>query len=582
MALDGITVRAMACFLRGKLVGGSISKIVESDKDQILMTVKSQREQLRLLLSAAPSLPLLFLEDENRPAPMTAPNFCMFLRKHIQGGRITAVTQPSLERAVTFEIAHRNELGDMVTRRLILELMGKYSNLILTDEDGTIMDAIRHVPSSVSSVREVLPGRPYFLPGAGEKADPLTASKEDFLRVLAESPKPLPKALYTSFTGLSPVMAEELVYEAGLEPRKTPQDLSAEEKDALASSFSKAMQRVNAEDFAFEMYLEDGSPKDYACLPLSMYAGLEKREFPTANGLVRAYYGRKEESTRMKVKSQDLRHAVTTLLSRTEKKLALQEKQLKDTEGRDKYRLYGELLLASGYGIPEGASSAELDNYYTGEKTKVSLDPNLTPAENAQKYYAKYNKQKRTASALEVQIEETRADLEQLTGCLTAVDMAESVEDLAEIRSELSSFGFMKKGREASKGKKKQPAKAKPRVYKSSDGFLMAVGRNNLQNEEVTFKIGGNEDWWFHASKIPGSHVIVKTSGRELTDRAFEEAGSLAAYYSSGRDADKVEIDYTKRRNVKKAAGGKPGFVIYHTHYSLMAKPGIEALERVE
>ena len=294
-----------------------------------------------------------------------------------------------------------------------------------------------------------------------------------------------------------------------------------------------------------------------------------------------SYYGEKESADRMRQKSADLRHLVTTALDRTNKKCAIQEKQLLQTEKKDKYRIYGEMLNTYGYGAPEGAKSIEVINYYTNEPLTVPLDPTLSASQNAQKYFDRYNKLKRTAEAAAVQLEESRSDREQLEYCLTAIDLAESEADLNEIRRELTEFGFLQKKGPAKKGKARE-GKAQPLSFISSDGFTMYVGRNNYQNEEVTFKIGSGNDWWFHAKKMPGSHVIVKTGGRELTDRAYEEAGSLAAYYSSGRKAPKVEIDYTQRKNLHKKNGGKPGFVTYHTNYSLMASPDISNLKKAD
>ncbi len=579
MAFDGITTAALTRELNEALAGGGISKIIQPEKDELLLTVKSNKVQYRVALSASASLPLVYLTPVNKQAPMTAPNFCMLLRKHLQGGQILGVRQPSLERVIIFDVSHRDELGDLVTRHLIIELMGKYSNIILTDDQDTILDSIKRVPFSVSSVREVLPGKKWFIPGADTKLNPLTTDPVTFGETILNSPYEISKALYMSFTGLSPLMAEAFCAEAGVEPRKKSADLSVIELDAVRAVFEKIMQGIRQGDFAPQIVYENEEPKEYALFDLLIFKGMPRRTFDSVSRMITAFYGEKEEKTRMRQKSADLRHVVTNALDRVNRKAVLQERQMKDTEKREKYRIYGEMLNTYGYEAQEGAKSLEVINYYTNEPLTVPLDPTLTASANAQKYFERYNKLKRTADALKDQIEETNADREQLESCLAAIDMAESESDLTEIRRELTDFGFVQKKAAATKGKARE-AKQKPLVFISSDGFTMYVGRNNYQNEEVTFKIGNGGDMWFHAKGMPGSHVILKSGGRELTDRAYEEAGALAAWYSSGRKADKVEVDYTERRNLRKTPGGKPGFVIYHTNYSLVAKPSLEGLTR--
>ncbi len=578
MAFDGITTAALADELNGLLQGGGVSRIVQSEKDELLITIKNRKIQYRLLMSANASLPLIYLTEEKKEAPLTAPNFCMLLRKHLQGGQILRIVQPSLERILIFEIEHRDEMGDLRTKKLIIELMGKHSNIILTDESDTVIDSIKRIPSSVSSVREVLPGRPWFIPDTRGKRSPVDETAEGFRAALAASGAPAGKALYSIYTGLSPLASEEILYEAGVDPRKTPGDLSDTDWRALSEAFLGLMERIRKQQFLPNAVFENGEPKEYAAFPLRMYPDLSARTFSSMSECLLSFYGEKEKITRIRQKSANLRHLITTALERTNKKLAIQEKQMKDTEKKDKFRIYGELLNTYGYEAEPGARSLNVLNYYTGEMLAIPLDHEKTALENAQHYFEKYNKLKRTAEALSSQIEESRADRDQLEACLVAVDLAEQEADLSEIRRELAEYGFAQRERTA-KGKVRE-AKSRPYLYLSSDGFPMYVGRNNYQNEEVSFKIGGGNDWWFHAKGMAGSHVIVKTGGKELPDRTFEEAGALAAWYSRGRKAPKVEIDYTLRKNLRKTAGGKPGFVIYHTNYSLMAEPDISKLRR--
>lgn len=582
MAFDGITTANIVKELNDTLSGGGISRIIQPEKDELLITVKNRREQYLLLLSASASLPLLYLTDQKKEAPASAPNFCMLLRKHLQGGRIQSVTQPSLERIVVFSVLHRDELGDLREKRLIFELMGKYSNIIFTDDRDTILDSIRRVPSTVSSLREVLPGRTYFLPESLRKEDPLRADADTFSEKMSGAAGSLAQALVGTWAGISPAAAEEYLFRAELDARKGWADLSGPERDRLAETFLASMEEIRSGIFYPCIIREGDIPREFGSLRFRMYEHepFTAEQCGSASEMIVQYWGAKEKVSRMRQKSADLRHAAQVALDRTCKKAAIQEKQMKSTEKRDKYRIYGEMLNTYGYSVPEGAKELTCTNYYTDEPVTVPLDPSLSPSENAQKYFARYNKLKRTAEAVAVQLAETESDREQLEAILTAVSQAESESDLREIRREMADFGFISRRGEKKKGARKE-AKSAPYAYRSSDGFEILVGKNNYQNEELSFKISSPSDWWFHAKGLPGSHVIVRSRGQEVPDRTFEEAGALAAYYSASRGAPKVEIDYTLRRNLRKKNGGKPGFVIYHTNYSLMASPDISGLERL-
>ena len=581
MAFDGITTASVVKELNETLAGGGISRIVQPEKDELLITVKSSRVQYYLEISANASLPLIYLADSKKEAPLSAPNFCMLLRKHIQGGQIISVTQPHLERVIVIEILHYNELGDLCRKKLIAELMGKHSNIIFTDENNVIIDSIKRIPSSISSVREVLPGRTWFIPGEESKLDPLTLTQETFDSAMAQREDDVVHALYQAFTGISPSAAEEFVFEAGIEPRSPYPALSVSDKASLAGSFLPVMQRIREGMFEPNIVLENSMPVEFGGIPFEMYAHppYERRLYDSPSRMIRDYYGAREKIMRIRQKSSDLRHLAQTALDRTNKKYLLQKKQLADTEKRDKYRIYGEMLNTYGYMLEEGAKTLVCTNYYTDEEITVPLDPTISASANAQKYFARYNKLKRTSEALGTQIAETENDRDQLESILTAIEMSETESDLNEIRRELADFGFAQKKAGVRKGVKRTE-KSQPYSFTSSDGFEILVGKNNYQNEELSFRIAGSNDWWFHAKGIPGSHVIVKSGGRDLPDRTFEEAGSLAAYYSSARKAPKVEIDYTKKKELRKKNGGKPGFVIYHTNYSLMAVPDITGIKR--
>lgn len=578
MALDGIVIANIVTELNETLSGARISKIAQPESDELLFTLKGNSGQQRLLLSAGASLPLIYLTSANKPSPLTAPNFCMLLRKHIGNGRIVRVWQPGLERIIHFEIEHRNEMGDLCRKDLILELMGKHSNLIFCDDKGMIIDSVKHVSAQTSSVREVLPGRSYFVAVTQKKCDPLTVSEQEFRAAVFSKPMPLSKAIYNSCTGISPVIAEELCFRAGLESAQSANTIGELEQLHLYRQFELLMEDVRGHRFRPAIvYDRSHTPIEFSSVPLAIYADMEQVCFDSTSEMLEQYFAMRNTVTRIRQKSSDLRHIATTALDRCRKKYELQSRQLKDTEKREKYRIYGELINTYGYGVEPGAKSFEALNYYTNEMMTVPLDDTLSAHENAQKYFDKYNKLKRTYEALSEHIQETQAEIAQLESVCTFMDMALSEDDLVQVREELTDAGYIRRKYTG----KKVKITSKPFHYISSDGFDIYVGKNNYQNDELTFKLAGNSDWWFHAKGAPGSHVVVKTNGRELPDRTFEEAARLAAHYSRNRGAQKVEVDYVEKKHVKKPNGAKPGFVVYYTNYSMMIDPDISGIQEM-
>lgn len=577
MAFDGITVACLVHELKEQLLNGRIAKIAQPETDELLLTIKSPSGQKRLSISASASLPLIYLTETNKVSPMTAPNFCMLLRKHISNGRIVDIYQPKLERIIHFTIEHLDELGDLCRKDLIVEIMGKHSNIIFCTQDGMVIDSIKHVSAQMSSVREVLPGREYFIPDTMEKSDPLSVEESAFIHLLTSKPMPLSKAIYTSFTGISPVVAEEICYLSGVESSVTPRELSDDILRHIYNQFTIFFSLVKEGKFTPSIYYDGKEPKEFSAMPLSHFSSFPSREFQTISHVLETYYATKNTITRIRQKSSDLRHIVQTALERARKKYDLQLKQLRDTENRDKYKVYGELINTYGYNLEEGAKKLEALNYYTNEMVTIPLDGTKSPKENAQRYFDKYNKQKRTYEALSKFVEETHEDITYLESIGTALDIALTEDDLAEIKEELISAGYMRR----KFTKKKVKIKNKPLHYVSSDGFHMYVGKNNLQNDDLTFNFAIGNDWWFHAKDAPGSHVVVKTNGEELPDRTFEEAGRLAAYYSKARGGEKVEIDYVEKKHVKKPKGAKPGFVVYYTNYSLIIDSDISQIQEI-
>ncbi len=580
MAFDGIVIANLVRDLKERLEGARITKIAQPEKDELLFTIKNYRESCRLLMSASASLPLIYFTDTNKPGPMTAPNFCMLLRKHIGSGRILSVSQPGLERIIRFEIEHLDEMGDLRRKLLIIELMGKHSNIIFCREDGIILDSIKHVSSQISSVREVLPGRAYFIPQTTEKLNPLEVSEAQFTDRMRRTPAPVQKALYLNLTGLSPIAGTEICHLASIDGDLSANELSEAELIHLYHTLSLLMEDVREGRFAPNIICRNGEPAEFASIPLTCFdgGGYETKEYDSISRLLEDYYASRDAVTRIRQKSVDLRKIVQTALERNYKKYDLQLKQLKDTEKRDKYKIYGELLNTYGYELTGGEKELRCLNYYTNEEIRIPLDPQLTARENSQRFFDKYNKLKRTFEAMTQQTEETKKEIDHLESIATSLEIALKEDDLVQIKEELMEYGYIKR-RHA--GGKKPRITSKPFHYLSSDGFHIYVGKNNYQNEELTFKFATGNDWWFHAKGIPGSHVIVKAENRELPDRTFEEAGALAAYYSKGRGNDKVEIDYIQKKHIRKVAGAAPGFVIYHTNYSLVAEPKADLREIV-
>lgn len=578
MAFDGITIANIVHDLNQTILGGKINKIAQPENDELILTIKNNRTQYRLFLSASASLPLIYLTGNNKPGPLTAPNFCMLLRKHIGSGKIISITQPGMERVIRFEIEHLNEMGDLCTKYLIVEIMGKHSNIIFTNDNEQIIDSIKHVSAHMSSVREVLPGRPYFIPATQAKANPFELTADILCEQILNKPAPTAKAIYTSVTGISPLIAEEICYRAGIDGGVPTDGLSSLEKLHLTHTFLRIMDDIRQGMFEPNVVYKGKEPVEFASLKLTQYQDLSVTEFSSISELLETYYAEKNIVTKIRQKSVDLRKIVQTSLERNVKKYQLQQKQMKDTEKKDKYRIWGELINTYGYGLEPGIKSFEALNYYTNETVNIPLDPTLTPQENAKKYFDKYSKLKRTADALEKLLQETDSEIRHLESIAASLDIAVSEEDLIQIKEELTEYGYIRRKYAAGK---KVKITSKPFHYISSDGFHIYVGKNNYQNEELSFKFASGNDWWFHAKGQPGSHVIVKTNGEELPDRTFEEAGRLAAYYSKGRQAPKVEIDYTLKKNLRKPTGGKPGFVVYYTNYSLLIEPDIKGIQQM-
>ena len=571
MALDGIVISNIVAELNSTILNSKISKIAEPEADELLLTLKGPNGSFRLSMSASASLPFIYLTPTNKVSPLTAPTFCMVLRKHIANGRITKIYQPGMERIINFEIEHLNEMGDLCHKVLIIELMGKYSNIIFTDSDGTIIDSAKRIPASVSSVREVLPGRAYTIPATQEdKYNPLTVDSKQFADIISAKPLTVSKAIYSSFSGISPLVANELAHRAGLDADSPVAAYSHDELLHLGSNFTWMMEDIKNNRFTPNIVRDGNEPKEFSSIELTQYSDLTVTKYESISEVLELYYSERNTYTRIRQKSADLRKHVNTLLERNQKKYSLQMKQLKDSEKREKYKVYGELINAFGYGLTPDDKFLEAANYYDDNKIiKIPIDNTKTPAENAQKYFRDYKKKQTAGQMLKKLLLEGEDEIEYLANVLYEVETAPGEQALNEVRAELKSQGYLKyyKQRE----RKQKPADFLR--YRSSDGFEILIGRNNLQNDKLTLHTARGKDVWFHVQKAPGSHTVVMSRGEDVPDTTKQEAAELAVLHSSQNGGAKVPVDTTEVRNIWKANGARPGMVLYNDYTTVYITP---------
>ncbi|WP_304508987.1 Rqc2 family fibronectin-binding protein [Anaerotignum sp.] len=577
MALDGITTAAIVQELKTNLIGGRIDKIHQPMADEIRFTVRGIGVVRKILVSANSSTPRIHITETAKENPMTAPLFCMVLRKYLAGGRIIDICQPDFERIIIIKVESANEMGDLTVKNLILEIMGKHSNLILTDENGRILDSIKRISHEKSSVREVLPGKEYVFPPSQNKKNPLLAEKSDFLFSLQlQAGQKLQDFLYKNHTGISPIMAGEICFRADLEPSDTCQQISTEGGEALFIAFQNVMTEVKKGDFTPKIYYHPNSHRvlDFSVVEMTEFQNLEQKSFPTTSSLLENFYQERDNAYHIRQKAHDMHRLVVSNIERCIKKKEIQLKTRIDVADMESWRKKGELLTANIYAVPQGVTTFRTQDFYDENmgEIEIALDPTKTPAENAQKYFSRYNKAKRTLAALEVQEKQNDEELLYLESVLNALENASDEGDLAEIRTELAESGFVR--RQTSKKGASKPKKAKPLHFISSDGYEIFVGKSNLQNDELTLRFADSNDLWLHTKEIPGSHVIIRTNGTGTTsDTALAEAANLAAYYSKAKNSSMVPVDYTLRKNVKKPNGAKPGMVIYLTNRTLYVTP---------
>lgn len=578
MALDGITTSAIVSELKSALVGGRIDKIHQPVSDEIRMTIRGLGSGAKkVIISANSAHPRIHLTESTRENPMTAPLFCMVMRKHIAGGKIVDICQPNFERIIILRVESANEMGDITTKNLILEIMGKHSNLILTDENGKILDSIKRVTHEKSSVREVLPGKEYVFPPSQDKKNPLEAERGDFLFSLhLQEGRKLQEFIYQTYTGISPIMAGEICSRAGLDSSNSCQETTIEEGERLFDAFDKTLAEIKSAVYQPAIYYQKENNRivDFAVLEMTQFSGLQKKSFDSVSALLEGFYQERDNAAHIRQKAHDMRRLVMSNIERCAKKKEIQLKTRRETKGMDMWKKKGELLTANIYAVPQGVTTFKTIDYYEADmpEIEIAIDPAKTPAENAQKYFSKYNKAKRTLAALEIQEKQNNEELVYLESVLNALENAKDDADLSEIRTELAESGFIR--RQVQKKGSQKPKKSKPLHYVSSDGYDIFVGKSNLQNDELTLRMAEPTDIWMHTKDIPGSHVIIRTNGQsELPEATMEEAANLAAFYSKAKNSSMVPVDYTQRKNIKKPNGAKPGMVIYLTNRTIYITP---------
>ena len=579
MPLDAICLQAVVEELRPQLLNLRIDKVQQPARDQVILLLRGNK---RLLLNAGANAPRIQLTETARDNPAEPPMFCMLLRKHLVGARVADITQPLLERLVRLELDITDDFGQPGKRTLVLEAMGRRSNLILLDGEGRIIDCMRRVDADMSAQRQVLPGL-YYEPPASVGRLPITEESEEGFRqklAAANPERQLDAFLLDSYFGISPLMARELAFRTAGASDARLLELNETGRTNFWREIYQFSDAIKENKFTPIMLKKEGSPEEFACFPILQYGGLlEPERFDSFSALLDSFYEQRERQERVRQRGADLIRTATTARDRLRRKLAMQEKDYAATQDRDRLRICGDLITSNLYRMERGQSKLVCENFYDENcaETTIQLDPLLTPQQNAAKYYKRYTKAKTAEKYLREQMEFARRDAEYLESVLEEISHAETEQDFIDIRNELRDAGFLRK-----QGKKEIKRAAKPRGFRTTSGFRVLVGRNNRQNDQLTCKEADHRDLWFHTQKIHGSHVILCTEGREVDDDTIVEVAKSAAYYSQARESGNVPVDYTMVKNVKKPAGARPGMVIYKTCRTVNVTPDEALVKRLQ
>lgn len=585
MALDGVFLSHIVREINSKLEAARVDKVQQPEKDEIIITFRLRSGTEKLLLSASSNNPRIHFSKITKENPITAPMFCMLLRKHLTGSRFAGARQTGLERIVFLDFDCRNEFGDEVLRTLAVEIMGRRSNIILSDENGKILDAVKHVDFTMSSKRQVLPGLQYQLPPSQDKLDLLQSSPEQIVdHLLAAKDGELQKCLLNTVQGISPVICREIAFLSAKSADVKISELKQEQVERLKFFVSRILSDIKNGSGKPAMLSESktNKPFDFAFMDITQYgvAALTKT-YAGFSLLLEDYYYKRDLEEHMSQRSQDILKIITNASERVSRKLANRLADLDQCAGREKFKIYGDLISANLYQIEKGSICCELENFYREDMPviKIALDPSLSPAKNAQKYYREYHKLSVAEKYHNEQILSDRRELVYLDSVFEELSRAETENELNEIRNELADEGYMRK-RSANKGRLAK--QVKPLQFKSDDGFTIYVGRNNKQNDHLTLKTASKNDIWFHTKNIPGAHVIILTGGEEVPDSTLTQAAILAASHSRAKESRQVPVDYTLVRNVKKPSGAKPGMVIYENYKTAYANPNEEIVKKLQ
>ena len=584
MPLDALCLSGVVHELQNALSGAKIDKIYQPGRDEVVLALRAPAGNVKLLLSANPSHPRAHLTQISRENPDKPPMFCMLLRKHLSGARLLELVQPPMERVVDLRLEALDELGDRVERRLVLEAMGRHSNLILLDGEGRIMDCLRRVDSDMSARRQVLPGLFYRLPPAQEKLDPSSLDRAALESALAAAPEEsqADKWLLDTFGGLSPLICRELAFRAGGATDARLHQMGEGGRSRLLDELEGLLRSVQENSFTPVMLEKEGHPSDFTFQPISQYGpAVSCVPFPSFSALLDRFYEQRENQERVRQRGQDLIRSVTNARDRAARKIGLQEQELAATRDRERLRQFGDIITSNLHAMEKGMSRLTAADFYDPEcpQIHIPLDPLLTPQQNAAKYYKEYNKAKTAESILTLQLETGRRDLDYLNSVLEAIALAEGERDLQEIRQELTDTGYLRRPSKArDRGKR---VASKPMEFRSSSGLRISVGKNNTQNDLLTTKQAFKSDLWFHTQKIHGSHVILWTEGGQPDLTSIQEAAQLAAWFSQGRESGKVAVDYTPVKYVKKPGGARPGMVVYTTYETAYVAPDGELARRL-
>ena len=586
MALDGLVIHSLAHELTTKLVGGKIDRVHQPENDELVLYIRNNKENFKLVLSSSASNPRIYIaNDYKKENPIKAPMFCMLFRKYIQGGIITEISQINFERIIKISVESFDELKEKTTKDIYIEIMGRHSNIILVQNDK-IIDSIKRIPPSVSRVRQLLPNMTYELPPAQDKINPIKGTSiKSFINILREFDGPIYKGIYSKFLGISPSVAKEICHRANLNPNDNGNDKTRDELSVLYRIFSDLFTNIKKDEYNPCIVIDENVDKviDFSCINLSYLDGNKFIKNDSISQIIEDYYKNKDFKERVHQRTADLRKSISIKLERLYHKQKKIEKELRDADNADEFKVKGELLTSYIYMIQKGMESVEVANFYDPNYSniRIALNKNLTPSENAQKYFKKYNKLKTAKIELTSQIAICNEEIEYLENIMLGIENCENLEELDDIKDELIKLGYAKAPFRY-KAKKDIDPTTKPNQFTSSDGFTILVGKNNKQNDYLTLRIADPEDLWMHTKNIPGSHVIIKCAGKEVPDNTLLEAATLAAYFSKARLSSQVPVDYTMKKHVKKPSGSKPGMVIYETNSTIYVTPTEELVVKLK